>query len=624
MPKPVTNGGVSAQLGINTKGAEAGLGVRVSVKLSAKQNQGAIRQVNQQVIKNPNHNRANTTHQNQNQPQVRQNQGGHEQGQPVNLKNSQNQGNNGTNHASEQGLEHGRGHHKTDVDTHNQPHQPNNTNTGNTTKPQNPANPTNTEKPQNLPNTPNTPNTPNLPNTPQTPNLPQNQFPQTNLPQQQTTQHFPTVRINIPANVQTHENLPNALLKIVLGPILQQNDIYLSNRAINQLIDHNSPNYHSNLQSNPLPKQIGTLLQNVGKTLFGFVQNPSNLDGKMIHQVTTELAHHFHEEIQASKTILLNTAGLDGKHFEQLNIRERMQTAVELLPRHIPAQAMETLQNHTSQEILNGFLLARGFVAANENPANTKNLAALTNVLANEIPPAALRDIGQLVKILIADSAAAKTTANLDLAVQKFVRILLANNELGVLLAVISLAGQNKPNGGLVSRSLALAQIYEMINRLIMAGEKAMNEAMPKNAAESVLQKSEKNNFISLSVNTADKDDTNLNPHKAGQTGAEGALRQFLEFNPAFMQDNSASAFTNSDDARQAQKDFVSAYHTEIEQWLRSGNHRLVKDIDFEKPIGIVVERDAEGYFSATKARIVLVRDGSVVGWHFLKSFLVS
>lgn len=615
MPKPVTNGGVSAQLGINTTGAEAGLGVKVSVKLSARQNQGAIRQVNQHITKNPHHNRANTTHQNQHQPQIRQNQGGHEQGQPANLNNSQNHGNNGANHASQQGLEHGRGHHKTDVDTHNQPHQPNNpnnTNTANTTKPQNPPPQTNTEKPQNLPNTPNTPN------------LPPQQFPQTNSPHQQTTQHFPTVRINFPANVHQRENLPNALLKLVLGPILQQNDIYLSNRAINQLIDRNSPNYHSNTQSNPLPKQVSTLLQNVGKTLFGFVQNPSNLNGKMIHQVTTELAHHFHEEIQASKTILLNTAGLDGKHFEQLNIRERMQTAVELLPRHIPAHAMETLQNHPSHEILNGFLLARGFVSANETSANTKNLAALTNVLANEIPPAALRDIGQLVKILIADAASAKTTANLDLAVQKFVRILLANNELGVLLAVISLAGRNQPNSGLVSRSLALAQIYEMINRLILAGEKAMTEAMPKNASESILQKSEKNNFLSLSVNTSDKDEANLNLNKTGQTGAESALRQFLEFNPAFMQDNSASAFTNSDDARQAQKDFVSAYQTEIEQWLRSGNHRLVKDIDFEKPIGIVVERNSEGYFSATKARIVLVRDSSVVGWHFLKSFLVS
>lgn len=606
MPKPVTNGGVSAQLGITNNGVEAALGVRVSVKLPArpKQNQGAMRQVNQQVIKNPNHNRANTPH--QDQPQVRHDNNGHGNGQSIN------QGQNALNHASEQGLEHGRGHHQTDVEGQNHPHQTNNTNT---TKPQNPVNQTNTEKPQNLPNTPHQPTT--------TTNFPQNQLPQTNLPNQPTTQHFPTVRVNIPANGQMRENLQNSLLRLVLGPILQQNDIYLSNRAVNQLIDHNSTNYQLN-QPNSLPKQVGELLQNVGKTLFGFVNNPSNLNGKMIHQITTELAHHFQQEIQASKNLLLNTAGLDGKHFDQLNIRERMQVAVELLPRHIPAHAMERLQNHTSQEILNGLLLARGFVSANENAANSKNLAALTNVLAKEIPPAALRDIGHLVKILIADAYSAKTTTNLDLAVQKFVRILLANNELGVLLAVISLAGQNQPNGGLVSRSLALAQIYEMINRLILSGEKAMNEAMPKTASENILQKSEKNNFISLSVNTADKDDTNLNLNKTGQTGAESALRQFLEFNPAFMQDNSASAFTNSDDARQAQKDFVSAYQTEIEQWLRSGNHRLVKDVEFEKPIGIVVERDSEGYFSATKARIVLVRDGSVMGWHFLKSFLVS
>nr|HQU86896.1 hypothetical protein [Pyrinomonadaceae bacterium] len=492
------------------------------------------------------------------------------------------------------------------------------TNTGNTPKTNDLPNQNNTPKTNNLPNQPNMPTT-------TTTNFPQNQFPQTHLPQHQPTNQFPTVRVTLPANIEIRANLQNSLLRLVLGPILQQNDIYLNTRSINNLIDNHANNGQNIFgQTNSLPKQVGDLLQNLGKTLSNFVNNPSNLDGKMIHQVTSDLAHHFETEIQAVKNLLLNTPGLDGKHFEQLNIRERMQAAVDLLPRHIPAETLQTLQNHPADEILNGLMLARGFVAANENAPSAKNLAVLTNALSNEISPAALRDIGQLVKILIADAAFAKTTANLDLAVQKFVRILLANNELGVLLAVINLAGESHLTGGLMSRSLALAQIYEMINRLILAGEKAMNEAMPKNSAENILQKSEKNNFISLSVKVSEKDETNPNLQKTGHTGAEGALRQFLEFNPAFMQDKSASAFTNSDDARQAQKDFVSAYQTEIEQWLRSGNHRLVKDIEFEKPIGIVVEREREGYFSASKARIVLVRDGSVQGWHFLKSFLVS
>lgn len=607
MTKPVAHGNIPANKGIQN-GGKAALSVQVSSKV-ADIPERAFREIVQHLTPTPRRTTQRNT--NTNHPNTKGN--NQRQNQPINNKNNaQNHGNQGAQHASQQGLEHGRGHQKNDVRGQNQQNVPNNTehtNTGNTPKTNDLPNQNNTPKTNNLPNQPNMPTTTTT----------------TNFPQHQQTNQFPTVRVTLPANIEIRANLQNSLLRLVLGPVLQQNDIYLSTRSLNNLIDNHANNGQNNFgQTNALPKQVGDLLQNLGKTLSNFVNNPSNLDGKMIHQVTSELAHHFETQIQAAKNLLLNTPGLDGKHFEQLNIRERMQAAVDLLPRHIPAETLQTLQNHPADEILNGLLLARGFAAANENAPSAKNLAVLTNTLSKEISPAALRDIGQLVKILIADAAFAKTTANLDLAVQKFVRILLANNELGVLLAVINLAGESHLTGGLMSRSLALAQIYEMINRLILAGEKAMNEAMPKNSAENLLQKSEKNNFISLSVKVSDKDETNPNLHKTGNTGAEGALRQFLEFNPAFMQDKSASAFTNSDDARQAQKDFVSAYQTEIEQWLRSGNHRLVKDIEFEKPIGIVVERNSDGYFSASKARIVLVRDGSVQGWHFLKSFLVS
>jgi hypothetical protein len=100
-------------------------------------------------------------------------------------------------------------------------------------------------------------------------------------------------------------------------------------------------------------------------------------------------------------------------------------------------------------------------------------------------------------------------------------------------------------------------------------------------------------------------------------------LKNFLEFNPASITERSASSFVNPDDARHAQQQFSSNNHDEIEQWINSGNHRFVKEIDLDKPIGGVVERGSDDFFPATKARIVLVRDSSPQGWHFLKSFLV-
>jgi hypothetical protein len=269
-------------------------------------------------------------------------------------------------------------------------------------------------------------------------------------------------------------------------------------------------------------------------------------------------------------------------------------------------------------------LLARGLLMGDENLANLRNfVASQPTILPRDVNLTAMRDVGQLVRVLIADSALAKSSANLDLAVQKFIRILLANNELGVLLASISLASQTRNSSGLVSRSLALAQIYELINRLILAGEKAMKQAELANAAKTLNQESEIGKF--LTVASSDGNDENLSQFSKRQiNGAESVLRQFLEFNPAFVMDKSVSAFDNSENARQAQQDFVSIYQDDIDRWLRSGNHRLVKEIDLGKPIGIVVERNNSEVFTANVVRMVLVRDSSVQGWHFLKSVLVK
>ena len=445
-----------------------------------------------------------------------------------------------------------------------------------------------------------------------------------NLPGNQPT-FLPTLGVNysVNQNLSAHNNQPYGVIRQVVNQVLRQNNIYLSNQTINRLIGNqsfqNSTRSFTPSQPN-LPQNVNNLIQTIGRQVLTLLDS-SHQNHKLIHQISKEIAHQLRENVQTIRHDILKNKDLGALDFKHLNIKEKMHAAVELLPQHLPAKALEHLQNHRPPEVVNGLLLARGLIVPQDQAANLRNLvASKTSVLPSEISMTALRDFGQLVKTLIADTTAAKTTVNLDLAVQKFVKILLANNELGVLLATVNLANQAPGQAGLISRSLALAQIYELINRLIQAGEKALRDAAPeKNALQN-----ERNIFQTAGQASVEElDETKIQLNKLQSHEAAGALRQFLEFNPAFVHDHSASVFNNPDDARQAQKDFIDFYHQDIVQWLESGKHRFVKDFDFDKPLGVVVERGSEQTFTASTARFVLVRDGSVQGWHFLKSFLV-
>lgn len=432
--------------------------------------------------------------------------------------------------------------------------------------------------------------------------------------------NYPTMGVNFSLSLSllAHGNQSYGVIRNVVTQILRENDIYVSRNTINRLIGPHTQNY----QTNNLPREINALVQNVSKQVLSIL-NTAGQNNKLIHQISKDISHQIRSNIQDAKQAFLKNADLGAVHFKHLNVKEKMHVAVELLPNHLPEKALQNIQNHKSNEVLNALLLARGLVSANEQPADVRNLVMLkSTVLPSEVSITALRDVGQLVKVLINDASAAKTTANLDFAVQKFVKILLANNELGVLLATVSLASQAQNQGGLVGRSLALAQIYELINRMIAAGEKALRDAA--NNSQNTLQK-DRNIFQPVGLGVTDEnDESQLQLNRLSVSEAAGSLRQFLEFNPAAAFDNSTSAFNDPDDARHAQKDFINLYHDDIAAWLASGNHRLVKDYDFEKPVGVVVDRTADGVFNATTARFVLVRDGSVQGWHFLKTFLVK
>jgi len=608
MANPVNNGGISAKVSVGNL-LDVDVKIGGTAKVPDNQSTEIFQNVNENYAKNPNHARPTTEvaqdadnnqqfqpnaqdadappAQNedfaQDVPRPLQNKTSPDIGEDAAILNIPARGEDGKSNASLQGLLHGRGHHKTE----NQGQTP----------------------PIVILPTENNGNPKTTQNTPPIVIMPTNT---------ETTDNLPNmgVRFSIDLNLKAHGNQPFGLIRQVVNQVLQQNDIYLSRNTINRLINNqtfqNSTRTYT--QSQNLPQDVSKLVQNIGNRVLSLLDG-SQQNRKLIHQISKEIAHQLRENVQSAKNTFIKNAELNAVHFKHLNIGEKMHVAVELLPHHVPPKALENIQNHKAQEVLNGFLLARGLIVPGENSAEVRNLVAFkSTVLPSEVSMTNLRDVGHLVKGLIADTAAAKTTANLDLAVQKFVRILLANNELGVLLATVNLAAQSQNQSGLIGRSLALAQIYELINQLIQAGEKAMKNAAP-----------EKNIFQTVGLPLVDDfDESKVQLNKLHNAEAAGSLRQFLEFNPALAFDNSASKFNNPDDARQAQKDFINLYHNDIEQWLKSGNHRYVKDFDFDKPVGVVVERSSDGIFTANTARFVLVRDGSVQGWHFLKSFLVK
>ena len=443
------------------------------------------------------------------------------------------------------------------------------------------------------------------------------QYPnQTNNPHPRHNQPYPNWNPPVIITTRTfNPNTPNGVLRNAVVEILRQNDIYLSRSVINNLVGNQNP--HGNNKSLNIPVEIRGLVQTVANQLSNTLNNSTLPSQQYIRQVSTEISNQLQTQINAARNILLYAPQTDAKHFSNLNIQERVFLAVELMFRHLPTDT--NLQQLSNREIYNGLMLARGLVASNENTVEIRNLISFrSDVLPNNFSAAGLRDLGQLVKVLVADASNAKTTVNLDLAVQKFIRILVANNELGVLLAAAALSKQAESGTISMNRTLALVQVYQLISRLMLAGEAAIKEAAVKNGLkinDSI------GNVLNKTVNAEEK---NALLRDLQANNLHNNLKNFLEFNPAFVAERAVSSFINPDDARHAQQHFTSHHTDEIEQWLNSGNHRFVKEIDLDKPIGIVVERGAEDFFSASKARIVLVRDSSAQGWHFLKSFLVT
>ncbi|HWN66612.1 MAG TPA: RNase A-like domain-containing protein [Haliangium sp.] len=100
---------------------------------------------------------------------------------------------------------------------------------------------------------------------------------------------------------------------------------------------------------------------------------------------------------------------------------------------------------------------------------------------------------------------------------------------------------------------------------------------------------------------------------------SESWLRQRLAREPDL---DAASSFRNEAVANRTQGAFVRRYHEQIDAWLASGEHIFRGKIEMGHPIGIVVERSGR-VAETSRALLILVRDSSAHGWHFLTSFPV-
>jgi hypothetical protein len=334
-------------------------------------------------------------------------------------------------------------------------------------------------------------------------------------------------------------------------------------------------------------------------------------------QNSPELSNLIHN----SKHVLLQNFG--AKPFVNLNLHARMHITAELILRYLSKTQAHVLLNHSAKQILNGLLLARGFaLTADKFFPRHDIFSAKKFPLPYNVPPVVIRNLGNAVKALIVEARLAQTPKDLEVAVEKFLRNPSGKNNLDALASAVKLAEQFGLKGNIESEADVPEKIAELVKFLILAGDKALQSVADAfDAAEGELLTAQ-----NADVPEGAELERNYETIWSGDSSAEaeGALRRQLEFNPFLQNERAASAFENPSEASRAQEEFTNRFHNEIEQWLQSGNHRFVKDLELEKPIGIVVERGTSGFFMADTARIILVRDGSVQGWHFLKSFLVK
>lgn len=334
----------------------------------------------------------------------------------------------------------------------------------------------------------------------------------------------------------------------------------------------------------------------VAETLSRVFNDPEMLTDRTIRMVTNEVSH------------LLSSREFDVR--SQTIPFDRANQIANLVLQNIRTQIEPNIRSSVdSRKILDGLILLQLCANPGRHMGDMRTIMGHKPcILPDGMPWSVFRNTGLLAANLLKDGAAMRTATDMDAAVRRFVKLLVVNNELGILLAAARLSADARMGMVSPSRVLALVQIYQLIAQLLVTAEQAMKEAAAtQRPAE--LVKTDRGLAFSEASSADD---------------AEFALRRYLEFNPGARADTCASAFFTEELGENAARLAVDASQQAMEDWLRSGRHRFVYDVDLGEPLGIVLDKTSDECFVASTIRVVLLRDSSALGWRMFRSFLVG
>ena len=364
------------------------------------------------------------------------------------------------------------------------------------------------------------------------------------------------------------------------------------------------------------------------------------------------LGHKHQLNLSSNTNISLNA---NSKSFS-IGLQQNLKSAITLLFQVSTPNVQNALKDFTSQQVISSLLLSGGISTELQNNSELHNktvktfidtplfkqlLTTLSLTIPSGHPITNLQNLWGDCGGIFSDSGCSQTGKDLEIVALKYAKIL-ASGDLQTLVKLTEVIqkGQDKPENVDTKLNELLKQIISKGEKVAVKQAQTANMSYPKNGKvvasyslnkELIVDKQQIQQPKSQNAQNVVLDDKLLFNVKEKTAivefyteKTETALRKQLDYYPHYAYDQQISAFANPDEAHFGKDEFLENYYDEIETWLESGKHRFVKDFEFDKPLGMIVDRGESEFITADKVRVVLVRDGSVDGWHFMRSFLVS
>lgn len=438
-------------------------------------------------------------------------------------------------------------------------------------------------------------------------------------------------------------------IKIDLPNIFQTNDPPEPVKGVNKKNAENSNQINHQHSHQIKPNQNKSVLNNLSKNI-GLTNIKANvngiLNGKSGLQILGEVDNSF---LKTNINVSLNA---NNKGFS-IGLTQNIQTAISLTFQNSTQVVQDQLRNFSSQQITKAIMITLGISDQLRNSVNSNindqlirdNNSVLKHIFIElyESLPSQQRkqkhiEFDNKCRYIIKECCIAKTAGDLEVFSKGLAKNI-QQDDIKAIIKLVNIIQNAEINSGKYSE-----KINGQILQLLTLGEnKTLKYAQIENLnylnsssdqtnlrTEKIIYRQTDNNLKQQTNDTlADRfiiseSDKDKGKKEFYNEKTESTLRKQLDFYPHYAYDLQISSFEKVDEAVLGKQEFVNSHFDEIDAWLESGKHRLVKDFEFDKPLGMIVDRGESGFITADKIRVVLVRDGSVEGWHFLRSFLVS